>query len=255
MQLDGKAAVITGSSAGIGRATAIALAEKGCSVLINYRQSRDDAEQAAHEALSHGVRAVTFQADVADDSACRAMMAAAVAAFGRLDILVNNAATTRFIAHGDLEGVAEQDWERIIAVNLRGPFQCARAAQAPMLAAGGGVIINVASVAGILGVGSSIPYAASKAALINLTITLAKALAPSIRVNAVAPGFVTGRWLELGLGAAYTSVKQQIESRVPLHKVCEPHDVAAAILSLITGSELITGQTLVCDGGMTIAAS
>lgn len=253
MDLKGKAAVVTGASNGVGRATAIELARRGCSVLVNYAKSEREAGEVCQEITQHGVKALPFQADVSDDAACRKMIDAAVKAFGRLDVLVNNAGTTRFINFRDLEEVKDDDWERIFDVNLKGAFQCARAAREPMLANGGGVFINVTSVAGIRGLGSSIPYAASKAALNNLTLTLAKALSPQIRVNAVAPGFIAGRWLQQGLGAAYEMVLKSVESRVPLGKVSQPEDVAAAILSLITGSELITGQILVCDGGMLIA--
>ncbi len=253
MQLQGKAAVVTGGGTGVGRATALGLARQGCAVLINYSRSRDEAEQTASDLQTLGVRCIAMQADVADDAACRAMMARAAREFGRLDVLVNNAGTTRFIAHHDLDAVTTADWDHILGVNLRGAFQCARAAREPMLAAGGGTIINVTSVAGISGAGSSIPYACSKAALNNLTITLARVLGPTIRVNAVAPGFITGRWLEQGLGPVYEIVKQQMEARVPLGKVNQPEDVAAAILSLITGGDMITGQVLVCDGGMLIA--
>ncbi len=137
-------------------------------------------------------------------------------------------------------------------VNLVGPFHCARAVRDPMLASGGGQIINVSSVAALCGKGSSIPYAASKAALNNLTIALARTLAPEIRVNAVAPGFITGRWLEQGLGDSYETLKRASERNNPLGKVCTPDDVAAAILSLATGSPLVTGQVLVVDGGMLI---
>jgi 3-oxoacyl-[acyl-carrier protein] reductase len=133
-----------------------------------------------------------------------------------------------------------------------GPFHCARAVKEAMLAAGGGQIINTTSVAAFAGKGSSFPYAASKAALNNLTIALARTLAPKIRVNAVAPGFITGRWLEQGFGPAYEGVKRTIERMTPLEKVCDPEDVAAAIMSLITGSALVTGQILICDGGMLI---
>ena len=133
------------------------------------------------------------------------------------------------------------------------PSNAARAARPHLLASGGGAIVNVASVAGIAATGSSIPYAASKAALLNLTVSLARTLAPQIRVNAVAPGFIAGRWLQSGLGSQYDAAKERMESRLPLERVCEPEDVADAILSLITGSDLVTGQTLVCDGGMLIA--
>ena len=252
MNIKGKAAVVTGASRGVGQATALALARGGCNVAINYRRSRETAEQTASAARALGVRAICVPADVADDAACRAMMDQAAREFGRLDILVNNAGTTEFIPHGNLEDVLDSHWERILGVNLKGPFQCVRAARQYLEASGNGVVINVTSVAGIAATGSSIPYCASKAALINMTVSLARALAPTIRVNSVAPGFIAGEWLQKGLGAEYENVKQAREKLNVLGKVCEPDDIAAAILSLITGSDLITGQTLVCDGGMLV---
>jgi 3-oxoacyl-[acyl-carrier protein] reductase len=253
MTLEGKAAIVTGGGTGVGRATALALAKLGCDVVLNYSRSRDEAERTAADVAALGVRGIAVQADVADDAACRALVDRTVRELGRLDVLVQSAGTTSFVPHGDLEKVTDADWDRILAVNLKGPFQCARAARGPMLAAGGGAIVNVSSVAGIAGIGSSIPYCASKAALNNLTLTLARALAPTIRVNAVAPGFITGRWLSGGLGAGYDALKQHMEQRAPLKKVCEPEDVADAVLSFVTGSALVTGQVLVVDGGMLIA--
>ena len=252
MNIEGKAAVVTGASRGVGRATALALAKGGCSVLINYSRSREEAERTAAEVRALGVKAICFPGDVADDRVCRKMMDAAAQAFGRLDILVNNAGTTRFIAHADLEDVRDEDWYRILGVNLKGPFQCVRAARKYLEASGAGLVINVASIAGMIGTGSSIPYCASKAALINMTTSLARALAPIIRVNAVAPGFIAGHWTQEGLGPNYEAVKKATEERAALGKVCQPEDVADAILSLITGSELITGQTIVCEGGYLI---
>jgi len=252
MRIDGKAAVITGSGTGVGRETALALAQLGCHVAINYSRSREEAEQTCAEVKAKGVKAVAVRADVARDADCRALIDAAVRAFGRLDVLVNNAGTTTFVPHGDLEALGEDDWQRIMGVNLLGPFQCARAARSALEADGGGCIVNVSSIAGIRAMGSSLPYCASKAALNNLTIALARALAPKIRVNAVAPGFITGRWLQEGLGAAYESVKKFQESRSPLQRVCDPRDVADAIVSLITGSDLVTGQILAVEGGILI---
>jgi 3-oxoacyl-[acyl-carrier protein] reductase len=251
MNIRGKAAVVTGASRGVGRATALALARGGCDVLVNYSRSRDGAEAVAAEAQALGVKAVPFQADVADDQACRAMVQAAVEAFGRLDILVNNAGTTRFIAHDDLEAVADADWENIFGTNLKGPFQCARAAR-PHLEKQGGCIVNVASVAGIHGTGSSIPYCASKAAVINLTISLARVFGPKVRVNAVAPGFIEGDWVREGLGENYERARAAKARQSVLGRNCQHEDVAAAILGFITGSELVTGQTLACDGGFNI---
>ena len=252
MQLEGKAAIVTGGGTGVGRATALQLARQGCSVLVNYSKSRDDAQRTAGEIEALGPKAVAVQADVADDAACRRMVETAMKAFGRVDVLISNAGTTRFVPAADLEAVTDEDWQRLYAVNVIGAFHCARAVREPMLASGGGVIVNVASVAGIAARGSSIPYAASKAALINLTVALARTLAPRIRVNAVAPGFITGRWLEQGLGDAYETIKNSFEQSAPLEKVSQPEDVAAAIMSLVTGSPMITGQVLVCDGGMLI---
>jgi 3-oxoacyl-[acyl-carrier protein] reductase len=255
VKLRGKAAIVTGGGTGVGRATALALAERGCDVLVNYSRSAAEAEATAREIGSRGARGVAFRADVADDTACRAMVARAVAEFGRLDVLVNNAGTTSFIPHGDLEKVTDADWDKILSVNLKGPFQCVRAAREALARGEGGVVVNVSSIAGVVGVGSSIPYCASKAGLNLLTLMLARALGPGIRVNAVAPGFITGRWLREGLGeAVYDGMKKALEARTPLRRVCEPEDVRDAILSLIEGSDLVTGQVLLVDGGMTIAS-
>ncbi len=253
MQLDGKAAIVTGGGTGVGRETALLLAKRGCHVAINYSRSKSEAEATAREIEGAGGRALVLQADVADDAACRRLVAETLGRFGRLDILVNNAGTTQFIPHRNLDAVTTGAWQQILAVNLIGPFQLARAAKESLTAAHG-QIVNVASTAGVNATGSSIPYCASKAALINMTMALARVMAPSVRVNAIAPGFITGRWLEQGLGPAYERTKTVVESRAALKKVCDPIDVARAILSLIEGSELITGQTLVCDGGMTLGA-
>ncbi|MBM3837377.1 MAG: glucose 1-dehydrogenase [Verrucomicrobia bacterium] len=252
MIIQGKAAVVTGASRGVGKATALALAREGCSVLVNFSRSRGEAEQTVKEAQALGAKAALFPGDVSDDRVCREMMDEAARTFGRLDILVNNAGTTRFIPHGNFDEVRDEDWERIMGVNVKGPFQCVRAARKYLEASGEGVVINVSSIAGIIGSGSSIPYCASKAALITMTISLARALGPKVRVNSVAPGFIAGHWTQEGLGRDYEAVKQKAEERSALGRVCRPEDVAAAILSLITGSDLITGQTIVCDGGFLV---
>lgn len=249
MDLKGKAAVVTGSSRGAGRATAIALAKQGCSVLVNYNSAKDAADEVAGIVKSHGVDAVVFGGNVGDDAACRSMMDTAHEAFGRLDILVNNAGTTEFVKHDDLEGATDEIWDNIWAVNVKGPFQCIRAARDYLVASGDACVVNVASVAGVAGTGSSVPYCASKAALINLGVTMARALGPEIRVNTVSPGFIAGDWLKAGLGDNYEKQKAAIAQRATLEKVSEPEDVADAILCFITGSGLVTGQNIVCDGG------
>ncbi len=253
MEVGGKAAIVTGGGTGVGRATALELARRGCGVLVNYSRSKDDAERTAADARAFGVRAVALRADVADDADCRALVATALRELGRLDVLVQSAGTTVFVPHAELEKLSVDDFQRVYAVNVVGPFQCARAAKSAIEASGGGEIVNVSSVAGVAGVGSSIPYCASKAALNNLTVTLARVMAPKIRVNAIAPGFITGRWLQGGLGAAYEPAKKHFEGRNPLRRVSDPEDIAAAILSVITGSDLMTGQVIVVDGGQLIA--
>ena len=252
MELAGCAAIVTGAGTGVGRATAVELGRRGCSVLVNYSRSKQGAEQTAAEVVALGARAIPHQCDVTDDAACRAMLELAADQFGRLDVLVNNAGTTSFIPHDQLEQVSLDDWYSILGVNLRGPFQCARAAR-PLLAKQGGEIVNVSSVAGIAGIGSSIPYCASKAALNILTVTLARVMGPqNIRVNAIAPGFIDGEWLRNGLGPAYETIKGAVQGRSPLGRVSTPEDIAAAILAVIEGPDLVTGHVLPVEAGMLI---
>lgn len=248
-----KTAIITGGATGVGRATALQLAGLGYDIAIVYSRSASEAELAVKEIVATGAKCIAIKADVANDAEVRAMVGDVVAAFGRVDVLVNGAGQTEFIPFDDLDAVADEVWDKLFRVNVVGAFHCARAVRQAMLDSGGGIIINVSSVAAQIAQGSSIPYACSKAALDNLTVSLARTLAPQIRVNAVAPGFITGRWLENGLGANYEAAKAAFEASLPLHRVCDPEDVAACIVSLITGSTLVTGQTLLVDSGMMIA--
>ena len=252
MDLTGKVAVVTGASSGVGSATALALATRGARVMVNYRQSREGAEAVVNRIVAEGGQATMFQADVADDEQSRALVAATIQDLGPIQVLVNNAGTTQFIPFDDLEGATDEAWQHIMGVNVLGGFHMIRAV-APSMQSAGGEIVNVSSVAGIAATGSSIPYACSKSAVNTLTVALARTLARhQIRVNAVAPGFIAGRWLEEGLGERYARVKQRYEDRVPLRRVCEPADIARAILSLIEGSDLVTGQIVACDGGMNL---
>ena len=255
MDLQGKAAIVTGGGTGVGRATALRLAKAGCGVLVNYSRSKDAAEEVAELAAKEGVAAKAFQADVTNDDACRAMAAEAETLFGRLDVLVNNAGTTRFIPHDDLEAVTDADWDSILGVNLRGAFQCTRAVRALLTADGGGEVVMTSSVAGLAGTGTCIPYCASKAGLNNLTVTLARVLAPEVRVNAVAPGFLDGSWLRDALGDQYETVKGVVASRSPLGKVSTPEDIGEAIVSLVAGSDLITGHVVPVEAGVLIGTS
>ena len=253
MELEGRAAIVTGAGTGVGAATALRLARLGCSVLANYSRSKDGAEAVAAEAKALGVRAFAHRADVADDPQCRSMVETAVREFGRLDVLVNNAGTTKFVNHTDLDGLSGDDWDGILAVNVKGAFFCSRAARGALEEGDGGEIVMTSSVAGLAGTGSSIAYCASKAALNNLTVTLARALAPRIRVNAVAPGFIDGSWLAEGFGAAYEGIKNAVKEKTPLKQVCQPDDVAHSIVGLIHGPDLVTGHVLPIEGGALIA--
>jgi 3-oxoacyl-[acyl-carrier protein] reductase len=253
MQLAGKAAIVTGAGTGVGRQTALQLADVGCSVLVNYSRSREAAEATAEECERRGVRAIAVRADVSSDEDCRQMVAEASKAFGRLDVLVNNAGQTKFMAHDDLEGLDAADWMQILSVNLVGPFLCTRAARGLLEADGGGEIVMTSSVAGLIGMGSSLAYCASKAGLNNLTMTLARALAPTIRVNAIAPGFIEGEWLQKGFGKAYEPLKAGILEKTPLGRVATPESVAAGILSILTAPDMTTGHVFPHEGGVTIS--
>ncbi len=235
----------------MGAATALALAKAGCKVAINYNQSLERAEQVAVQCHEAGAEAILVQGDVAEDTACRSMVEQALSVFGGLDILINNAGTTRFIDFPNLEDVKDEDWDRIFAVNLKGPFQMARAAREALAEDEGGVIVNTASIAGMVGAGSSIPYCASKAALINLTLSLARTLGPEIRVNAIAPGFIEGEWLQNGLGETYEQVKAAKAAGTVLGKVSTPDDIASGIIAMVLATNT-TGHTLVIDGGDTV---
>ena len=193
------------------------------------------------------------KADVSNDTEVRQMVSRAVDELGSVDVLVNNAAMTHFVNFADLEGMEEEMWDRILAVNLKGPFFCTRAVAPAMKGAGQGAIVNIASIAGIKAVGSSIAYAASKAGLINMTIALARVLAPDIRVNCVAPGFIDTRWLRQGLGDFYEPAKQRTSEQTPLGRVSTPEDVAQVVVGFIEGADFVTGQTTIVDGGSSIA--
>jgi 3-oxoacyl-[acyl-carrier protein] reductase len=249
VDLQGKAAIVTGSGTGVGRSTALALAERGCDVVVNYSRSESAAEQVAALARDAGVKSMAIKADVSDDAQCRAMVAEAVDSFGRLDVLVNNAGTTSFIAHDNLEAMTAEAWDQILGVNLKGPFFMARAAEAALKADGGGHVVNVSSVAGVYGTGSSIAYCASKAGLNNLTVTLARVMGPEVQVNTVCPGFIDGEWLRGGMGDSFDAIKARVEGNALLKAVCTPDDVRDAILAFVSGSKLATAQIMVVDGG------
>lgn len=249
--LKGKAAIVTGSATGVGAATAKLLASHGCNVVVNYTKSVNEAEETAQACRDAGAKAITVQANVAEDADCKKLVEACIAEFGRLDHLVNNAGTTKFVAHHDLEGLTADDFQWIYGVNVVGPYQMVKHAAPHMKKTGAATVTNVSSIAGVKGLGSCVAYAASKGALNTMTLSLARALGPEIRVNAICPGMIQGKWLREGMGEQrYDATLQHQLKTNPLRKVSTPEDNARAILMFITGSDLITGQKVLVDGGM-----
>jgi 3-oxoacyl-[acyl-carrier protein] reductase len=250
MELRNAVAIVTGSSSGIGSAIALQLAEAGCQVTVNYSRNEEGAAHTAAACEEKEAGTLIVKADVSDDAECRKMVDATLERFGRLDILVNNAGTTKFCQHQNLAGLSKEDFLDIYGVNLVGPYQMTRAAEPALRKAGVAHIVNMASIAGLVGVGSSIAYAASKGALVTMTKSLARVLGPEIRVNAICPGFVAGEWLKKGLGEkAYETIKSQFEEAAPLNRTATPEGVARTVLALVGGADLTTGETLIIDGG------
>lgn len=244
--------VVTGASTGLGRAIAVEVASRGAkAVVINYAHNAADAEETGRRVEGHGAQAVLVQGDVAQDADCR-RIAAAAEPFGRIDALFNNAGTTTFAAHGDLEKVTAEDFQRLYGVNVVGAFQMVRACRALLEAAPQpGAVVNTASIAGVTGIGSSVPYAASKGALNTMTLSLARALAPKIRVNAVCPGFIDTPWFGKGLGEdAAERVRANAAAGTPLKVASSPEDIAASTVFLASPhSRHVTGETLIVDAG------
>ncbi|MDV6032502.1 MAG: SDR family oxidoreductase [Phycisphaera sp. RhM] len=242
-------ALVTGSATGVGRACVLQFARRGFDVVINYSRSESDALQTASGVKQLGAKVLLVGCDVSDDMEVRKMIAKVNDVFGRLDVLVNNAATTSFIEHRDLEGLTESMWDRMLAVNLKGAFFVTRAAADLLRASGSGSVVNVSSVAGITGSGSSIAYCATKAGLNTMTKSLARVLAPEVRVNAVCPGPIDSRWIKEG------NPKWDLDAMVagyPIPKASQPDDIADAVLFFATGTAMTTGQILSVDGGQTL---
>ena len=244
-----KAALVTGASSGIGRSAALALARTGYDVAINYSRSEEAAREVAAEAGKLGANALLCRCDVADDAQIRAMLGEVGAAFGKLDALVNNAGTTTEIRPKDLDALSVEEWDRVFAVNLRSVFLVTRAALPWLRKSPAPAIVNTASIVGLRPGPQPLPYAASKAAVVNLTKTLALNLAPEIRVNAVAPGWMEGDWMKRMLRDRYDDLMDRRAKLTPLKRVVTADDVAETMLSLIEGNRFVTGEIVVVDGG------
>ena len=255
MDIVDQVVIVTGAATGVGAAAAKRLAGAGARVIVNYSRSRDEAEATAAACREAGGEAAAVQGDVASDEDCRRLAAEAIARWGRIDGLVNNAGTTVFRGGDDFDALTLEDFQRVYAVNVVGAFQMARAVAPQMKAQGKGSIVNTSSIAGVMGIGSSIAYAASKGAMNTLTLSLARTLAPEIRVNTVAPGFITGRWWREKMGDGYDAMVADMESRTPLKRAGTPEDMAAAAVWLLAGDVNITGEILISDAGMHLGAA
>jgi 3-oxoacyl-[acyl-carrier protein] reductase len=246
-----KAALVTGGSSGIGKSAVLALAKAGYDVAINFSSSEAAAKETAREATALGARTMLLRCDVSDETSVRAMMSQIEATFGRLDVLINNAGTTAPWTPRDLESLSLDDWDRVFNVNVRGLFQVTRAAL-PLLRKGERpCIVNTASIVGLRPGPQPLPYAASKAAVVNMTKTLAWNLGPEIRVNAVAPGWMEGDWMERMLKDKYEDLMGKRAKATPLKRCVTADDVAESMMSLIQGNRFVTGEVLVIDGGFT----
>ncbi|GJM14496.1 MAG: oxidoreductase [Pseudohongiella sp.] len=244
-------AIITGSSSGVGAATAKLFASLGCHVVINYNSNSTGADEVAAACEAFGVETLVMKANVAQDENCLELVAGAMAKWGRVNILVNNAGTTKFNDHAKLHGLSAEDFHHIYGVNVVGTYQMTRAVHDAMNDSGETVdVVNIASIAGVTGIGSSIAYAASKGAMVTMTLSLARALGPAMRVNAICPGFIEGEWLREGIGdEKYEQARNYNSQNSAMRANATPELVADSILQFVVGSQVITGETLIVDGG------
>jgi 3-oxoacyl-[acyl-carrier protein] reductase len=241
-------ALVTGAATGIGRAAAVALADAGYDVAINFSRSEDAARETAAQAQAKGAKTLLLRCDVSDDPAVRKMLKAVEQEFGRLDALVNNAGATSNVRPADFEAMTAEEWDRVFAVNVRGMFQVTRAA-APLLKTARGSVVNTASIVGLRPGPQPLPYAASKAAVVSLTKLLALNLAPEVRVNAVAPGWMEGDWMKRMLADRYDDLMARRAKSTPLRRCATAEDVAEVMVSLITSNRFVNGEIIVIDGG------
>lgn len=252
MTLKDKVSIVTGSATGLGAAVAMKLAERGSRVVINYTKSEKEAKETLAAVKAKGVDAILAKGDVGNDEDCRKIAKAAIDQWGRIDVLINNAGTTQFANQADLDALNADDFLWIYKVNVVGAYQMIRACAPAMREAGKGSVVNISSIAGVTGVGSSVAYAASKGALNTMTLSLARSLAPIIRVNAVCPGFIGTRWFSDRFGEEqYAKIRKQQEASTPLGRAGTPEDIATAVVFFAgEGSDHITGETLITDAGM-----
>ncbi|MEQ8828091.1 MAG: SDR family oxidoreductase [Parvibaculum sp.] len=253
--MQGAVAIVTGGATGLGAACAKRLAGLGCNVIVNYSKSAVEAAETVARCQALGAQAVAVQADVADDAACRQVAQAELDGWGRIDGLINNAGTTKFVPTTDLEGLDAEDFQRVFAVNVIVAYQMVRAVAPTMRKQGRGSVVNISSIASIMGVGSSYAYMASKGGINAITLGLARALGPEIRVNAVVPGLFESRWPRQGLGdERYEAQLKRYREGNPLKQVPSADDMAEVVLWFVTGGAPVTGEILVADSGSRFGA-
>ncbi len=247
----GKVMLVTGGATGLGAAIAIGAAKRGArAIVINYSKSRKEAQATAEAVRSAGADAEVVQGDVALDADCRSI-AQAASRFGRIDALANNAGITRHVAHGNLDGLSAEDFQQLFAVNAIGPFQMIRACRSLLEAGAPSSVLMTSSIAAVTGIGSSVAYAASKGALNTMTLSLARALAPKIRVNAICPGFIDTRWFADFSPERAQKIRENIEKTTPLQAASKAEDIAdAALFFLSNAARHVTGETLMIDAGL-----
>ena len=259
MDLKGQVAIVTGSATGLGAAVALKLGARGAKIVVNCTKSLKEAEATIAQAKAKDIAAMLAQGDVASDADCQRIVKETIAKWGRVDILVNNAGTTKFADHADLDALTRDDFLNIYSVNVVGAYQMIRACRPHMKTQGYGAVVNVSSIAGVTGIGSSVAYAASKGALNTMTKSLARSLAPEIRVNAVCPGFIGTRWFSDRFGEeGFAKIAEHAKQSTPLNRAGTPDDVADAVVFLCAeGAQHITGETLLSDAGhhLTIAGA
>ena len=251
MTTSAKAALVTGAATGIGRSAVLALARAGYDVAINYSSSEKAARETAAQAEKLGAKTLVVKCDVSDEAGVRAMAKQIEASFGRLDVLINNAGTTASWKPKDLETLSLDEWDRVFAVNVRGLFQVTRAVLYLLRKGENPSIVNTASIVGLRPGPQPLPYAASKAAVVNMTKTLAWNLGPEIRVNAVAPGWMEGDWMQRMLKDKYEDLMGKRAKATPLKRVVTADDVAETIMTLVQSNRFVTGEIIVIDGGFT----
>ncbi len=250
MELKNAVCIVTGSASGIGAASAIMLAGRGARVVVNYSKSEDAARATLKACEAAGGETLLVKADVAQDADCRRLAQSALDRWGRIDALVNNAGATKFADHGNLDALSAEDFQRIYSVNVVGTYQMVRACAPAMKKGGHGAVVNVSSVAGKNGMGSSMAYAASKGALNTLTMSLARSLGPEIRVNAVCPGVIDTKWVRDGYGPRFAAMEARYRQGTALGRLGKPEEVAGVIVWLIESADLITGDTIMVDSGI-----